>query len=324
MSEIAKSLGEGELSRLSMNRIIKLSVLALLQAAAITLVWWLIQGTLYGHQPLIHWVWVGLAAMVWCSFAGYFAITNPYRWAFIAANAWSLVAYILIMPKDLYVTLGGVVFFILSFLFQQRIASEEKNQLHFSIRRSISASILLATYGFMAVIGFNVYHYSSEDFQKDPKKYYSKVSETAVKGIPFISENFSGVNLNQSLDSYLFEKAKSQLPEDSQNSELLQQSAFQEYRAQFIKQFGLNSTENETVASAITKIIDQQSEDFLSKYSRFLPLIFALAIFGLLRTFAFIFNWTTIFFSWLLFSIMLKLRFFRIGKATVEVDRLEV
>ncbi len=324
MSEIAQSINEGNKKREATIRIAKLIFLGILTVGLITLTWWLMNAAVYGHKPVFFWFWVAGSSTLWCAFVSFFVLVNSHRWTFALINIWGLVSYLLIMPKDIYVAAGGIVFFLLGILFQQRIMTEEKNQLHFSIRRAVTSSVIVATYGFLCVIGFNVYFFVNQDFKNDPDKFYDRIGTVTSRSIPFVSENVSGLNLNQSLDEYLASKAESNLPDELKEAPPSSKNEFvSAYREQFLDQFGISDSRM-SLASALTTIINQKGREVLEPYQKFLPLIFALIVFGLLRTFAFIFNWLTIFVSWLLFRILYMVNFFKLTKAVVEVDKLDI
>jgi len=323
MSEISQSLNEANQKRQSMVRIIKLVFLGLASVGLITLTWWLMHSAIYGHKPLASWFWVVGSAVLWCSFVSYFVLVNPHRWVFALVNIWGLATYLMIMPKDLYVALGGILFFLLGILFQRRMVTEEKNQLHFSMRRAISSSIIVATYGFLSVIAFNVYYFVNQDFKNNPDKFYDRIGIVASRSIPFISQNFKVINLNQSLDQYLEERAEASFPDELKQAPPSVKNLYvSQYNEQFRQQFGIE--EDVTLATAMTTIINQKGRQLLEPYQKFLPLLFALIVFGLLRTFAFIFNWLAIFVSWMLFRILYMLNFFKLSKTVVEVDKLDI
>ncbi len=325
MSELAQSLNDATKKRDNALKVVKLSILGIVSSALIALTWWLMNLAVYGHMPLNFWFWVIGSSVLWCAFVSFFVLVNPYTWLFALTNAFAFGAYMFIMPKNLFVALGGVIFFLLSVLFQRRMVTEEKNQQHFSIRRTISSSVLVATYGFLFVIGFNVYNFVNQDFKDDPDKFYDRIGAATSRGVPFVSDNFQGINLNQPLDEYLADRVESNLPEGlDQASPAVKDEYVQDYRDQFLEQFGLQDSAKVSLGRALAKIVNQKGREVLQPYNKYLPLFFALVIFGLLRTFSFIFNWLTIFVTWLLFRILYMTNFFKLTKAVVEVDKLDL
>jgi hypothetical protein len=322
MSEISESLADAGAKRSSRAKNIKIAVLALASIGLMAAIWTLVNAGLYAHQPLWSWVWVVAAMMLWVISTSFFVMVNTHSWLTGFINLANLVLYVILLPHNFYVLAGGVLFYLLSFLMAKRILSEEKNQMHFSIRRTISSGLVVAIYAFLVVIGFNLYHSTNEDFKANPQKFYDRLGESVAKSIPFLTENAGGVNLNQSLDDYLTNQADSTELQQAPPAE--RNVIIGAAREQFLKQFGIDAKGNEPLADVISRIIDDKSKDVLGRFEKFFPLIFTLVIIGLLRTFAFIFDWLTLFFAWLLFRILLALRFFRIGKAQVEVDQLEV
>jgi hypothetical protein len=322
MSEISESLADAGEKRSSRAKNIKIAVLGLASIGLVAATWSLVNAALYAHQPMWSWIWAVVAMMLWIITTCFFVMVNTHRWLTGFINLANLALYVILLPRNIYVFAGGAIFYLLSFLFAKRILSEEKNQMHFSVRRTISSGLIIAIYAFLIAIGFNLYYNTNEDFKRNPQKFYDRIGESVAKSIPFLSENSGGVNLNQSLDDYLTNKADStelQAAPPAEKNQIIAAA-----RDQFLNQFGIDAKGNEPLADVISRIIDDKSKEVLGRFEKFFPLIFTLVIIGLLRTFAFIFNWLTVFFAWFFFRILLALKFFRIGKAHVEVDQLEV
>ncbi len=76
----------------------------------------------------------------------------------------------------------------------------------------------------------------------------------------------------------------------------------------------------EATAQFATDRVRQSAEGFQPLF----PLIFTLVIIALLKTFAFIFRWLAILFTWIIFKVLLAMKFFRLQKVPVEVETLEI
>jgi hypothetical protein len=324
MSEISKSIADGQATVAHTRKTIKILSLGLVSLALSLLTWWVIHAALYGQKPLLFWGWAAGAMVLWTSVICLFVLVNPYRWAFTIINVWSLVVYLAIMPRNIYVAAGGVGFFLLSMLYERWIRSEEKNQINFSVRRTIGSSVVIANYAFLLLVGLNIYYNTDQDFKNNPDKFYNRLGETAASSIPFVSKNLTpGADLNKSLDQYLTEEAQDN-PEYQNLNENSQDQFLATYREQFLKQFGIDAAGNEQLATVLSRIINEKAKEVLGRFERFFPLIFTLIIIALLRTFSFVFNWVVIIATWLIYKILLGLKFFRIVKATVEVDKLDI
>lgn len=302
--------------------------LLLAGATLISLVanWFLIKIALYQGESLTFWIWPAFAIIISVCLLSFLSLVRPNRFIALGVHTLSLVAYLLIMPKDFYVILGGAVFYICSLLFAGWIAKEGENLLSFSISSTIGRTQSLITYGFLLLLGLNIYYNTSQDFKQNPSVFYERLSDSVARGIPFFSETIGGkTDPNQSLDQYLLTQTM-----DSQGRPLEDlrgpQRTFllDEARNQFSRQFGIDTSGSEKMSEVVSKIVTDRTRPVLERYGKYFPIIFTLIILALLRTFAFVFNWLTLLFAWLMYRLLLSLRFFRLEKVAIEVQKLRL
>lgn len=305
-----------EIDHSSKSKTYKILGLALLSLAVLAADWWLINTSLYGSKPLEHWLGVAALSLVWISFFSFFVIANNDRRIFAGIILAGLLGYLAIMPQDKFVWIGGLLFAALCFMFRSRMKSLEKHQSHFSLRHLVGGSIIILTYAFLLLLGFNIYYNTSQDFKRNPELFYEKLGESAAKSFKFSSvlpaENFS---LDQSLDDFLLKN----IPPEAQGSIDLAAT-----RNEFLKRFSIVAKGDEPLADIFARVATDRIKNSASQYEKFFPLIFTLIILGLLRTFAFVFYWLGILVSWLMYKLLLMAGFFRIAKVQVEVDKLEI
>jgi hypothetical protein len=324
MEQISDSLRQAEEARNRTSRHFKQFTLALISTSLLILDWWLFKEALFGGQPIAFWIWPVLTAALWIAFVSFFALINPDRLTFFIFNVIGLIAYLAIMPRDAYIFAGGVIFFLLSLLFQRRIQDEEKNQLNFSIRRTMGNSQTVITYALLILVGCMVYSNINDDFKRNPDEFYRKLAETAVRGVPYLTEDRSKFNLSQSVGDFFRKQAQEEYPQFNQVSSEQQRLLLNQIRYNFQQQFGIEASENATLRVAMTQVITERLRESLGRYERFFPLFFTIALIALLRTFSFVFNWAVLLISWALFKFLLIVRFFRIGKQTVEVEKVDI
>lgn len=323
-NQISESIKLGQEKRTKLARHIKELCLGVLSAGLLVLDWWLFRTTLLGGVTAGFWIWPAVVTGLWIVFVSFFALVNPDKWAFFTFNAIGLVAYLFLMPRDIYIFIGGAVFFLLSLWFQVRIQDEEKNQLNFSIRRTLGNSQVLITYGILIMLGFLIYANVRDDFKRDPDAFYHQLAQSVVRSIPYLSGDSSKYNLNQSVDEYFRRQAESQYPEFNSVSKDQQEIYLEQVRNSFSQQFGVQANGNQSLLTAMTEIITQRMREVLGRYERFFPLLFTLIVVAVFRTFAIVFNWAVLLVSWILYRILLSLRFFRLVKTHVEVEHLDL
>ncbi len=89
-----------------------------------------------------------------------------------------------------------------------------------------------------------------------------------------------------------------------------------------------NDQLSEEQKQELREMIAQQAVEKIkssaTQYQRFFPLVFTLIIVGLLSTFSFLLRWVTIISSWLIFHLLVVLKFFKLEPEMVEVKKLSV
>ena len=262
---------------------IKILTLGLMAAGAWIGDWILLKQTIYQDHSLTFIGWPSLATVLGITFLTFFFLTNKNRLVSLVFDIIIFAAYVIIMPKEVYVILGGIIFLVFLILFEQRLASEEKSRLDFSIRRVMMGSISLTIYSLLLLIGLNVYYNTQTDFGANPDAYYEKLEVAARKAadrtVPYYTSVF---------DQQLTDEQKQQM--------------------------------SDVVAKeAIDKIKESSGP-----YQQYFPFILAVIVMGLLSTFAFLLRWATVIVSWLIFRLLVAVKFFKLEKEMVEVEKLEV
>lgn len=324
MEQISESLRQGKEQRARQTRLIKQIIMAVIAVGLLSLDWWLISQALFTGRPASFWVWPILTTSLWIGATSMLALVNPNQYIMLGVNILGLAAFVLLMPQDPLVIAGGIIFTIMHMFFQRRIQDEENNQLNFSFRRTLGNSQGLMTYALLILIGFLVYSNVDQDFNRDKEGFYRKLSQTSVRGLPYVSQDSERFNLSQTVGDFFRNEAQQQYPEFDSATPEQQEQIINQVRDDFSRQFGVEANQNTSLRAALTEVVAQRLQEALGPYERFFPLFFTVAVIALLRTIAFVFNWVTLFLSWVIYKILLAGRFFRLNKEVVEVEKLVI
>jgi hypothetical protein len=304
---------------------IKTIVLGLVSLALWVADWWAVKETVYATHSLIFWIWPSAITVLAISISVFFLLVNKNRLYSILWAVAGAVGYFLIMPKDIYVALGGIIFLGLAYLFEMRIWSEEKNTLNFSLRRIISNSVSVMVYCLLLILGFNIYHAAGQDFAANPDAYYEKLGQAASRTVPYFSKALpDGVDFNQTFDDFVTTQAAKDHPEIEQIPASQRNQLLDQYRSQFFDQFQVKASGNESLSDIFAQIAVDKIKTSSKGYEQYFPFVFAISVVSLLWLFAFVLRWAILLVSWLLFQVLLTLKFFTITKVPVEVDKLTV
>jgi hypothetical protein len=168
---------------------IKIWSIGVLAAAAWIADWLALRQIIYQNQPLTFFGCPALATALGIIFLTFFFLVNKNRLAAAILETVIFLGYLLVMPKNIFMIIGGVIFLVFLPVFELRLRSEEKNRVDFSIRRVMSGSITILIYALLLLIGFNLYYNSREDFRANPDAYYQKLGRTASKSVPYFTKD---------------------------------------------------------------------------------------------------------------------------------------
>lgn len=286
-------------------KIFKISFLAAVTVVLFLLTWWLMGFLIHEHMRLIFWLYAVPLMALSSAALTFFTLTASNRKWFWWINGIILAGYIAIFPKNIYVILGGIGFFLLGLLFEQRVKAEENSRADFSIRRVMSSSVTMIIYGFLLLLAFNIYYNTSSDFKKNPDEFYDRLGRSTAAGV-------ERIDLNQTLDQFLT------------NQGIKDERDKQEIQREVLRQLGFGVEGNEPLSAVISRAFTSRIKSAAQPYEKIFSLIFTVVIIALLRTFAFLFRWLTILVTWLFFRLMLAAKFFKIEKVPVEVNKLVI
>jgi hypothetical protein len=303
-------------------KILSLGVIAL---ACLVVDWFLINSALANQRPLFFWFWPTMLSALTITVLTFFFSANFHGLYSRVLVLLAMLGYVLIMPKNLYVWAGGLIFFLLVLLFEHRVRVEENGRADFSINKVLSAGHNIMVYAFLILLGMNIYSHTSQDFKNNPDAFYNRLGESAAKSLPFFSKGLGkNLDLSQTLDSYLMNQAAGEEPGIENLPSAQKQQYLNISRTELLRQFQVNALGNETLSQIIARFLTDKIRTQFVQYGAFFPLIFTLIIVALLRMFAFLFNWLTSFLTWGLFRLLLMFNFFRLVLVPVEVKKLEI
>lgn len=142
-----------------------------------------------------------------------------------------------------------------------------------------------------------------------------------------VGPDIKNLSFKLSVDDFITQiiKQKSGLDEnflgDERFSGALKQGV-EGFKQEINQTYGLDLRGDETVASVIRIFINDKIKSAFGPYQKYIPLVFAIAMFLALKAVSFIYVWLVIFFSWLLYRLLLALRIIRIGKEMAEKEAI--
>jgi hypothetical protein len=276
------------------------------------------------NQGLIFWLWPGLAVGLGVAFLALLSVVNRSKILFLVTSLGLVTWYVLAFPKDKYIWISGGLFFLLTLWFERRIKHDEQARADFSLSRIMRDSISIMVYALLLVIGFNVFIKTNTEFQNNPKNFYNQIGHYAAAGLVYVPNGLGDFRPDQTFDDFVANQAQRQDPSFASVPEAAKFQVMAGVREQLISQFNIQVSGNPLLGDVVAGVVAEKVQQAAVSYQNFFPAIFAVIVAALLRTLAFVFIWLTMGLSWLIFQLLLLVRFFRIEKVQVEVNKLQI
>ena len=303
---------------------IKAIGLSVITVALFALTWKFLDLGLSQSHSLVFWFWPSLIAAFAVSLLAFLSVVDANQYLFWIVNSAILICYILILPKEYSVYLGGLLFFMFAYLFEKHIRDDEHSRADFSINRIVRSSINFMVYGLLIVLGFNIYTQLQGNFLKNPDAVYNQMGHYAALGLNYVPNGFGDFNPNQTFDDFVYKQAEAQQPDIAKIPKSSRDQQIEEFKKQIEEKFHLQISGNPLLSQVVAGAVASKIKDSAGSYSQFFPAIFAILIIIALRYTAFLFVWLTSILCWVMFWILLRLKFFRIEKVEVPVDKLTI
>jgi hypothetical protein len=305
-------------------RSFKITFLAIMAIIGFGITWHLLAWGVVHGEGLIFWFWPTITAAIATSFLAFLSVVNFNKTILLATSAAIFIWYMLVMPRDWFVLGGGALFFLLILMFENRIRHDETSRADFSMSRVMRGSIGIMVYALLVILGFNIYFKIHNEFSQNPQQVYSQVGHYAARGLEYVPSGLGDFDPDQRFDEFVVKQAERQEPAFEQAPQSVQEQAIEEVKKGLMDRFHIQVSGNPLLGEIVAGWAAEKVQNVAQRYQRFFPAIFALIAVALLRTLSFIFIWATELIAWGLYKLLVAVRFFKIERVQVEVDKLHI
>jgi len=102
----------------------------------------------------------------------------------------------------------------------------------------------------------------------------------------------------------------------------VQDEALEKAREELLNTFEITATGDETMDMIVGKIVRQNIDKYIEPYKKFIPALLAVSLFFILSIFRFVYSELIKSFSYLIFHILLWLKFIKVEKIQIEAEKI--
>ena len=241
---------------------------------------------------------------------------------FFTPSLWSLVGFLLVVLGFLY--------------WRRQIRIDEKSRLKFMPRHTITAG-LRPTVSIILLATCFVYYSFMVTGSTASMKLTDSLVETGTTSVHqvlniYYKERYSP---NMTLDEFLLSNSTvdgEKMTVETGISEIdnaiieglsqVQEKALAEARRGFLETFNIEALGDEEMSIIVERIVRKNLDKYIDPYKKFIPALLALGLFFVLHFFSFIYRELIKSFSFLLFHILVWLKFIKVKKIKVEAEKI--
>lgn len=282
------------------------------------------------------WDLVILAFVLIClslSLAYFFCLLTLSRLILVLGLFLISVSYLLFWPFHWLSYVAVLLFWGIMVYAAFRIQKEARSRIKFEILPVMNRGLKEILIGMMALIslGFYLSGLQTPAFANPIDRITLSISKLANRLLPLQIKNYKP---DMTLDEFLLSTTKGVedlLP--SESKELINKSpelrsyveqetqrALAEARAEFSKTFKIKVQGDEKMEVVVQKIIHSKLKEYLGPYERFIPTIFAIGVFFVLKMISFLFYLFIKMFSVIIFQILIVFQIAVIKKIPTEKE----
>ncbi len=343
------------------SKTIKVFILSVLILAITFLLWQKLNHTFlkqdFSWRSLI---WLGIWLFLFLVFWLIFSLLVPKSIAIIT-YFFSLAIFFLFFKFHYYLLIGLVILFLIFILSRSLMQKERNERLKISLIMIFKKGMPLMTTFLAFFFALISYFYPLTKIDKEGINLSPQILEmilkplkrTIVKVLPFFelemtidemvkinlalekidldnlspeiikNKKFQGKNLKEiNFDELLKDPEINNLVK--KQAENIDPKDLAQKRNELAKNLGIELKGNEKIAEVINKLANKQLTRLFGPYLKYLPIISAIFVFFVLRIIFIPFSWLVLFFSLLIFQILILFHFVRIEKVMKEGEDISI
>ena len=234
-------------------------------------------------------------------------------------------AYLLFFPINLYAVLAIACLLFGFWRAYFRVKFEMANHIKFGAHQIIRRASSMFMLAFLLVVSFNVLANVSEDLANDDSRIYSGLADMVTRGVlPIVERNLPGFHRALTLDQYIVNGFVNSIPQYQDLPPEVREGELAQSREQLLAYLHIQAVGSEPLTDIARRAVEIKLAEVLRPHAAFLPLIYGLVIFSLLRILAFFVEWLSLAFGALLFWILRKTEFLKITHTQIFAEHVEI
>src|SRR3989344_1674398 len=241
---------------------------------------------------------------------------------FLAISFLLSVIALTAFPLNFYGLISVSVIFLGLWRAVARTKFELANNVKFTPSKIVSrvASVVLVAY--LLAISVQVYSQIADRIAYDELGFYQPIAGgVTARALPIIERQLPGFHATSTLDEYLVESLRNSQP---QNIQSVPQADIDQSRAELLERLGISVSGQDPVADVIRSAIAIKLQELSAPYRQFLPALYTLAIFSLLRLAGYVVTAVSLLWGAAVFWLLRMTKFLKVTTAQIMAEHVEI
>lgn len=276
-----------------------------------------------------------LAFCLMLSLAGIAAVVIYRIWYVWGMGVLAAVTVFIFFPLSVWSLLAAVILLLTTLYWHHQIRIDAKSRITATPNRTIGTG-LRATVSMVLLVASLLYYSSLMTGPDAQQKFTDSMVSTGTTAVQNILDVYYEERFRPSmtLDEFILNISSLdngiKLSTGQENLDRAIQEGFdqaqsglvREAREEFLKTFGIEAAGDEMMSSVIEKIVRKNLNKYVGPYTQFIPVILAVGLFFLLNVFNFVYSELIKSFSYVIFQILVWLKFIKVQKVQVEAEKI--
>jgi len=191
------------------------------------------------------------------------------------------------------------------------------------IIKKVSSIFLLIL---LLVVSFNIYANVAEELRVNPTGFFTKLSQQVTKGVlPIIERQLEDFEPDVSLDQFIVSGLRDSFLGFQDLSSDVRQQQVSQNRSAILEQLGITAAGNEPLADITQRAVEAKVSELVQpRFTWLVPIVYALAIFSILRILMIFTVWMIQIWGTLLFLLLRKSGFLKITETEILAEHVEI
>ncbi len=253
------------------------------------------------------------------------AAVSASRRVYLAVAFLFSISYFLFFPPSLIASASALMLLVGLWRLYERAQFELTNHVKFSASALVGRTSSALIIAFLAAVSVGVYGIMQSRISSDPAAFWDGMANSITRRfLPVLERQIPGFVPDQSIEQYLLDSYRNGGVQSVQPPPEITPETLSAGQQELQRQLGVEVGRSETLSEVTRRAVSEKIDQWVKPYAAFLPAIYSLAIFSILRVVGIFIRYAAILWGVLFFKFLRAVRFVRLTKTEIVAERIDI